>query len=108
MIDKFAGDYFTARRGEEFAILLFDVPAILNCLDNVGVGAGPADAFGFKRLDQGSFGISGRRRSEFLLRRNVQRSDNLAHFQFWQELILTTLGHAEYPVKAVKDEHAAV
>jgi hypothetical protein len=70
---EFVGDDLGDLRGVEFFVDLFDIAAVLNRRDNRRIGAGPADAFFFQRLDQRGFGITGRRFGKVLLGLDIDR-----------------------------------
>ncbi|MCE7934449.1 MAG: hypothetical protein DYG96_07625, partial [Chlorobi bacterium CHB2] len=55
------GDRNCRERGDQLRSGLAGVAAILNCVDDAGVGAGAADSFAFKGLHQCGFGVACRR-----------------------------------------------
>ena len=52
------GDGKGGKGGDQFATLLKGIAALLDRVDNRGIGAGAANAFGFQRLDQRRFGVT--------------------------------------------------
>ena len=66
MLDQQVGDDHAQVGGEEAPLLLFDVAAVLDRLDDRGVGAGPADVLLLQGLDQRRLAVAGRRLGEVL------------------------------------------
>ncbi len=66
MLDQKISDPHSHIGGVKSALLLLDVIALLNFGDNGGIGAGPADAFLFQRLDQRRLVVTRRRLREVL------------------------------------------
>ncbi len=67
--------------------LLFDIAAILNGLDDWGIGAGPADRLFFESLDQRGFAVARRRLGEVLGGVKGMQVERIAGRQRRQQLI---------------------
>ncbi len=65
-LDQFVGDDRAEHRGVESPVDLLDIFAVLNRLNDAGVGAGPADAELLQLLHQARFGEPRRRLGEML------------------------------------------
>ena len=104
-LDQFVGDDRAEQGCIKPPLLLLDIFAVLNRLNNAGVCARPADAKLLEHFHQARFGKPWRRLGEMLRRVDLDRPDRLLFRQLRQKLIFTAdAGHFH---EAVEDELAA-
>ena len=82
------GDRKGRKSRDQLFALLEDITALLNGVDDRGIGAWPADPFGFEGFDQSGFGVAGRWLG--FVAGCIQRTaiDQLADSEFGQQLFL--------------------
>ena len=83
VLDQQVGDRHAQVGGEEAPLLLLDVAAVLDRLDDRRVGAGPADGLLFEGLDQRGLAVAGRRLGEVLGGVQGVQVERLAGGQDW-------------------------
>src|SRR6185437_9175050 len=76
-LDQLVGDDLAQQRRMKTTIDLLHILAILNRLNDAGIGAGPADTKLLQLLDQRGLGKPGRRLREMLRGINIDRPDRL-------------------------------
>src|SRR4029079_17027423 len=77
MLEQEIGDQHSDLGGEEAAVLLLYVTALLNRLDNAGIRARPANAFLFESLHQRRLVESRRRLREMLAAEQIETGEVL-------------------------------
>ena len=87
LLDQEVGHDHAQVGREEPPLLLLDVAAVLDRLDDRGVGAGPADVLLLEGLDQRGLAVAGRRLGEVLGRVEAVQVERLADGQGGQELV---------------------
>ena len=101
-----AGHRLAERGCVEAALVLLDVAAVLDDIDDARVRGGTADPLLLELLHQAGLGVAGRGCLELLPRLDVERGEAGALVEARQHLLTVVARHAADAVEAVEPQHA--
>ena len=103
-----AGHCLADRCGLEAAVLLGHVAAVLDHVDDAGVGGGTADPLLLHLFDERGFGEPRRRRLKLLPRLDVEGRKHRPLGEVREHLVAVVPRRAADPIETVEPQHAAV
>ena len=102
-----SGDRLADGRRVESSLLLHDIAAVLDHVDNTGIGRGTADPLLLHLLDERRFGVAWWRRLKLLPRLDLEGRQFRALLEVGQHLVAIVLGRAAHGIKTIEPQHAA-